>query len=66
MHSVLNPTVYTWNCILYALVKVDEINEALVYASRMKDLKCSTIVVTYCILINGLCRVRKFNKAFVF
>ena len=31
----------------------------------MKDLKCSPNVVTYSILINGLCRVRKFNKAFL-
>jgi pentatricopeptide repeat protein len=32
----------------------------------MKELKCTPNQVTYGILINGLCKVRKFNKAFVF
>nr|DAD37581.1 TPA_asm: hypothetical protein HUJ06_008222 [Nelumbo nucifera] len=43
IHKGLAPNVYTWNCVLDALVKTDEINEALVYFQSMKDLKCTQI-----------------------
>lgn len=49
-----------------ALVKAEEINEALICFQSMKEMKCPPNTYTYSILINGLCRVQKYNKAFVF
>ena len=47
-------------------MKAEEIDEALVCFQSIKDMKCDPDVVTYSIMINGLCKIRKFNKAFVF
>lgn len=57
MRKGLTPNVYTWNCLLDALVKAKEISEALVSFQSMKDLKCTPNIITYRILINGLCSI---------
>ncbi|KAJ0093466.1 hypothetical protein Patl1_25062 [Pistacia atlantica] len=41
IYKGLTPNVYTWNCLLDALVQAEEINEAPVCFQSMNDLKCT-------------------------
>jgi pentatricopeptide repeat protein len=59
----LTPNGYPWNSLMDALVKAEEINEALIFLQSMKEMKCPPN--TYNIMINVLCRAQKCNKAFV-